>query len=58
VDRLCAFGGVAREGDEAMTHNMWNAFIMLGGILLFAAIVTLLDWLRECEELQSRNRAA
>jgi hypothetical protein len=41
-----------------MTHNMWNAFIMLGGILLFAVNVTLLDWLGERKDRQSRNRAA
>ena len=41
-----------------MTQNMWNVFIMLGGITLFAVIVTLLDWLGRRKERQSRNRAA
>jgi hypothetical protein len=41
-----------------MTHNMWNVFIMLGGIVLFAAVVTLLDWLGCRKDRQSRNRAA
>jgi hypothetical protein len=26
-----------------MTQNMWNVFIMLGGILLFGVIITILD---------------
>jgi hypothetical protein len=31
---------------------------MFGGILLFAGIITLLDWLARRKELQSQNRPA
>jgi hypothetical protein len=41
-----------------MTQNMWNVVIILGGITLFAAIVTLLDWFGRRKDRQSRNRAA
>ena len=41
-----------------MTQNMWNVFIMLGGIMLFAAIITLLDWLGRRKDRQSRGRTA
>jgi hypothetical protein len=37
---------------------MWNVVIMLGGILVFAATITLLDWLGRRKDRQSRNRAA
>ena len=41
-----------------MTQNIWNVVILLGGILMFAAIITLLDRLGRRKERQSRNRAA
>ena len=41
-----------------MTQNMWNVVIILGGITLFAATITLLDWLGRRKDRQSRNRAA
>ena len=41
-----------------MTQNMWNVVIMLGGILMFAALITLLDWLGRRKDRESRNRAA
>ena len=41
-----------------MTQNMWNVVIILGGITLFATVVTLLDWLGRRKDRQSRNRAA
>ena len=33
---------------------MRNVFVMLGGIVLFMAIVTLLDWLGRRKERRSR----
>ena len=39
-------------------NNVANVFIMLGGIALFAVVVTLLDWLARRKDHQSRNRAA
>jgi len=41
-----------------MTQNMWNVVVILGGITLFGAVVTLLDWLGQRKDRQSRNRAA
>ncbi|HEY5618147.1 MAG TPA: hypothetical protein VIK60_09385 [Vicinamibacterales bacterium] len=41
-----------------MNQNMWNVFILLGGILLFVSIVGLLDWLGRRKHDQSRNRTA
>jgi len=41
-----------------MTQNMWNVVILLSGILVFAAVITLLDWLGERKDRRSRNRAA
>ena len=41
-----------------MTQNMWNVVIMLGGILMFAAIITLFDFIGRRKHRQSRNRAA
>jgi hypothetical protein len=35
---------------------MTNVILMFGGILLFAGIITLLDWLARRKERQSRNR--
>jgi hypothetical protein len=39
-------------------NSMTNVFIMLGGIALFAVVVTLLDWLGRRKDRQSRGRAA
>ena len=39
-------------------NNMTNVFIMLGGIAVFAVVVTLLAWLGRRRDRQSRNRAA
>ena len=39
-------------------NNITNVFIMLGGIALFAVVITLLDWLGRRKDRQSRNRAA
>jgi len=44
--------------DAAMTQNMWNVIIILGGITVFAGIITLLDWLDRRKDRQSHNRAA
>ena len=41
-----------------MTQNMWNVVIILGGITVFAGIITLLDWVGRRKDRQSRNRAA
>ena len=41
-----------------MTQNMWNVFIMLGGIVAFALVVNIFDWLGRRRERQSRDRAA
>lgn len=41
-----------------MTQNMWNVVIILGGITLFAGILTLLDWLARRKDRQSRHHAA
>ena len=38
-------------------NNMTNVFIMLGGIALFAVVVTLLDWLGRRKDRESCNRA-
>jgi hypothetical protein len=38
-----------------VTQNMWNVFIMLGGILLFVTIIGVLDWLGRRKERQSRG---
>jgi hypothetical protein len=35
---------------------MTNVLVMFGGILLFAAIITLLDWLARRKERQSEHR--
>jgi hypothetical protein len=35
---------------------MTNVILMFGGILLFAGIITLLDWLARRKERQSQNR--
>jgi len=35
-----------------------NALILLGGILLVAAVITLLDWLGRRKDRRSHNRAA
>ena len=45
--------GIARP---SLTRRR-NVLIMSGGILLFAAVVTLLDWLGQRKDRQSRNRA-
>ena len=37
---------------------MTNVILMFGGILLFAGIITLLDWLARRKERQSENRPA
>ena len=37
---------------------MWNVVIILGGILVFATAITLLDWLGRRKDRQTRNRAA
>ncbi len=41
-----------------MTQNMWNVVIILGGITLFSAVITALDWIGRRKHRQSRNRAA
>ncbi len=41
-----------------MNQNMWNVFIMLGGIVLFVSAIGLLDWLGRRKDSKSRNRAA
>ena len=41
-----------------MNQNMWNVFIMLGGILLFVSVIGLLDWIGRRKIRQSRGRAA
>ena len=38
--------------------NITNVFIMLGGMALFAVVITLLDWLGRRKNRQARNRAA
>lgn len=38
-----------------MNEGYIGAFITLGGILLFAAIIALLDWLGERQEKRSRG---
>ena len=48
---------LVRQGQRIM-NNMTNVFILLGGIALFAVVVTLLDWLARRKDRQSRNRAA
>ena len=37
---------------------MTNVILMFGGILLFAGIITLLDWLAGRKERRSENRPA
>lgn len=39
-------------------NNMTNVFIMLGGIAVFAVVITLLDWLGRRKNHHSHNRAA
>ena len=39
-------------------NNIANVFIMLGGIALFAVVITLLDWLGRRKDRQSPNREA
>ena len=34
---------------------MTGYFVLFGGIMLFAAIITLLDWLAQRKERQSEN---
>jgi len=41
-----------------MNQNMWNVFIMLGGIVLFVSVIGLLDWLGRRKDRKSHNRAA
>ena len=58
VGRAGGFRDRTRRGNAAMTQNMWNVVIILGGITLFAATITLLDWLGRRKDRQERNRAA
>jgi hypothetical protein len=43
VDRTRRLGGCTDTGGQAMTQNMWNVFILLGGILLFVTVIGVLD---------------
>lgn len=38
-------------------NNMTNVFIMMGGIALFGAILTFLDWLGRRKQRKARDRA-
>ena len=40
-----------------MDQNMWNVFILLGGIALFVTIIGILDIIARRKQRKSRDRA-
>jgi hypothetical protein len=49
-------GAQPGPGDEAITQNMWNVFILLGIIVLFVSVIGILDIIARRQERHDAHR--